>query len=567
MKAQAQPAPTVHSTDDNTRNPWASLTEEANFLGQKKSDLRPGMQDSLVRYMEKVGHPCMGVLANYMNKTDERLQSIEDLIKSQATYFLHSRSYHNLCCVLKMVVTSKRTTTKATVGANQCDESLLSLVHVEQAQPLSVVAPIVSSYNEKIRPVLDALENLRRLNIAKEGIQLPTIVVVGDQSSGKSSVLESLAGISLPRGQGICTRVQAMIISKTLPEIIKKINEKLASNANELENLPANLSSVADAMTAFMHILGLSRDSLKKILLTGDFEEYPEDKHMHCTARLVEMLNTYASDLENCTESDAKKNFLMEEIKVLEESKWIGLPNFMPRTAFLTILQRRVKGISYMPVNFVDNVWNYLESVVISVLNNHSSNYYQLQVSTRRAGEKLIAKKKKNSIQHVMEAVEMEKLTDYTCNPEYLLEYNRLIAQQETFLKEVLSTEEPKPTHVKLEGVGEIDVVNLRNYPHVLSQAFDLKARMIAYWKIVLRRLIDSIALHLMLSINELINIDLQKEICNDLLSPGGGGIERLLEESPSISGKREKLSRSVKVLRESKETVARIMDRIGIYD
>ncbi|MCH94677.1 dynamin-related protein 4C-like, partial [Trifolium medium] len=49
--------------------------------------------------------------------------------------------------------------------------------------------------------------------------------------------------------------------------------------------------------------------------------------------------------------------------------------------------------------------------------------------------------------------------------------------------------------------------------------------------------------------------------------SPGGGGIERLLEESPSISGKRQKLSRSVEVLRESKETVARIMDRIGIYD
>ncbi|XP_045809427.1 uncharacterized protein LOC123903826 isoform X3 [Trifolium pratense] len=80
---QAQPAPTFHSIDDNTGNPWASLTEEANFLGHKKSDLRPGMQDSLIRYMEKVGHPCMGVLANYMNKTDERLQSIEDLIKAQ----------------------------------------------------------------------------------------------------------------------------------------------------------------------------------------------------------------------------------------------------------------------------------------------------------------------------------------------------------------------------------------------------------------------------------------------------------------------------------------------------
>jgi hypothetical protein len=72
---------------------------------------------------------------------------------------------------------------KATTTVNKHDESSssLALVHVDldQPQPLSV-APIVSSYNEKIRPVLDALENLRRLNIAKEGIQLPTIVVVGD---------------------------------------------------------------------------------------------------------------------------------------------------------------------------------------------------------------------------------------------------------------------------------------------------------------------------------------------------------------------------------------------------
>ncbi|XP_021755269.1 putative dynamin-related protein 4A [Chenopodium quinoa] len=41
----------------------------------------------------------------------------------------------------------------------------------------------------------------------KGGIQLPTIVVLGDQSVGKSSVLESTAGIELPRGDGMCTRV------------------------------------------------------------------------------------------------------------------------------------------------------------------------------------------------------------------------------------------------------------------------------------------------------------------------------------------------------------------------
>ncbi|KAJ0801804.1 putative dynamin GTPase [Helianthus annuus] len=67
--------------------------------------------------------------------------------------------------------------------------------------------PLVSTYNDKIRPILDAVDKLRGLNVTQHGIPLPTIVVVGDQSSGKSSVLESLAGISLPRGQGICTRV------------------------------------------------------------------------------------------------------------------------------------------------------------------------------------------------------------------------------------------------------------------------------------------------------------------------------------------------------------------------
>ncbi|TKY60086.1 Dynamin-related protein 4C [Spatholobus suberectus] len=421
---------------------------------------------------------------------------------------------------MKMVI-GKKTTNRAITVTDPP-----ALVHAEQPQPLAIVAPIVSSYNERIRPVLDAVENLRRLNITKEGIQLPTIVVV---------------------------------------EIVKKINEKLANNLAELEKLPTNLVSVADAMTTFMHIIGLTNESLRKILLRGEFDEYPEDKKMHCTARLVEMLDTYSHDLYSCAESDACKNFLMEEIKVLEEAKSIGLPNFMPRPAFLSILQGKVKGIAAKPIGFVENVWNYLEDVLMSVITRHAENYYQLLISTRRAGQVLIAKKKQSSIRNVIEAIEMEMHTDYTCSPEFLQEYNKLIYQQEAFLNKVLKNEQ-KPSHVNLEGVGRIDVGNLRQYSSVLTQAYDLKVRMISYWKIVLKRLIDTIALHLMHSINNLVNKDLEKEIVHDLLSPTGGGIERLLEESPSISGKREKLQKSVKLLRESKETVANIVDRIVSY-
>ncbi|KAK7916728.1 hypothetical protein WMY93_012489 [Mugilogobius chulae] len=38
------------------------------------------------------------------------------------------------------------------------------------------------------------------------GLALPAIAVIGDQSSGKSSVLEALSGVALPRGSGIVTR-------------------------------------------------------------------------------------------------------------------------------------------------------------------------------------------------------------------------------------------------------------------------------------------------------------------------------------------------------------------------
>nr|GEZ29123.1 dynamin-related protein 4C-like [Tanacetum cinerariifolium] len=94
--------------------------------------------------------------------------------------------------------------------------------------------PLGSSYNDKIRPILDVVDKLRRLNVTQEGIPLPTIVVVGDQSSGKSSVLESLAGISLPRGQGICTRVPLVMRLQHHEEDVPKFTLKYQNKEEEI---------------------------------------------------------------------------------------------------------------------------------------------------------------------------------------------------------------------------------------------------------------------------------------------------------------------------------------------
>ncbi|PHH86237.1 hypothetical protein CDD83_10535 [Cordyceps sp. RAO-2017] len=57
---------------------------------------------------------------------------------------------------------------------------------------------------------LRKIDQLREKNIGTY-LPLPQLVAVGDQSSGKSSLLESLTGIPFPRGQELCTRYATQI--------------------------------------------------------------------------------------------------------------------------------------------------------------------------------------------------------------------------------------------------------------------------------------------------------------------------------------------------------------------
>ncbi|KAF9685068.1 hypothetical protein SADUNF_Sadunf03G0015900 [Salix dunnii] len=596
--------------------------------------------------------------------------------------------------------------------------------------------PIVSSFNDRIRPLLDAVDKLRHLQVMKEGIQLPTIVVVGDQSSGKSSVLESLAvptseaeiseaitlatdeiagsgkGIShtpltlVVRKKGVpdltmvdlpgitrvpvhgqpdniyeqiadiimeyirpeesiilnvlsanvdfttcesirmsqkvdkngertlavvtkadsapegllekvtaddvsiglgyvCVRnrignesykearkeeadlfethallsridksmvgipvlaqklvhIQATIIARCLPDIVRKINEKLAASISELKRMPKTLSTAGEALATFMGIVGSAKESLNKIIVRGEYDEYLDDQNMHCAARLVEMLNQYSRELHKFYEDDLTENFMINEIQVLEESKGIHLPNFLPRTAFLAILQKKVEEVSHIPVDFVEKVWTYIEGVIMSVLTHRSENYHQLQLFTRRAGYNLMEKMKERSRNWVTEIVQMEKLTDYTSDPAYLNDWNKLMAQQQEFMDAL----ENEFTVFQIEGLGEVAIAGLWTYEKpIMLQAFDLKMRMTAYWKIVLRRLVDFMALHLQFCARNLVNKEMEEEIVKEVVGLHDGAIEGMLEESPAVAAKREKLNGSIKLLSESKNVLANIMDRIA---
>jgi GTP1/Obg family GTP-binding protein len=69
------------------------------------------------------------------------------------------------------------------------------------------MAPPVKSfaYSSVSAQILETCNQLRSLGVASD-IQLPTLVIAGNQSSGKSSVVEAIAAVSLPRASGTCTR-------------------------------------------------------------------------------------------------------------------------------------------------------------------------------------------------------------------------------------------------------------------------------------------------------------------------------------------------------------------------
>lgn len=69
--------------------------------------------------------------------------------------------------------------------------------------------------------LLEKIDKLFACNVG-EYINLPQLVVVGDQSSGKSSVLEGLTKLKFPRSAGLCTRFATQIIFRRDPTLTER---------------------------------------------------------------------------------------------------------------------------------------------------------------------------------------------------------------------------------------------------------------------------------------------------------------------------------------------------------
>ncbi|KAF4121448.1 Dynamin central region [Geosmithia morbida] len=91
-----------------------------------------------------------------------------------------------------------------------------------------------SLLTEDHRGVLDTIDSLRSKGIGKY-VDLPQIIVCGDQSSGKSSVLEAISGLSFPTKDALCTRFATELVLRRSSETTAKFSILPGSDRTDSE--------------------------------------------------------------------------------------------------------------------------------------------------------------------------------------------------------------------------------------------------------------------------------------------------------------------------------------------
>ncbi|KAH2277732.1 hypothetical protein KXV44_001727 [Aspergillus fumigatus] len=125
--------------------------------------------------------------------------------------------------------------------------------------------------------LLDSIDHLRLQGI-NHYISLPQIIVCGDQSSGKSSVLEAISGVSFPIRSSLCTRFPTELVLRKSSQVgvcvsivphrspSESEREALAQFHEELdsfEGLPQLIENAKSAMGIYTNAKSFSNDLLR----------------------------------------------------------------------------------------------------------------------------------------------------------------------------------------------------------------------------------------------------------------------------------------------------------------
>ena len=128
--------------------------------------------------------------------------------------------------------------------------------------------------------LLNVVDDLRAQGL-NEHVDLPQLIVCGDQSSGKSSVLAAVSGVPFPKKDNLCTRFATEVVlrrddelaeilisvtitaSSTRPRTERHALESFARELSSLEDLPTTMADAGIAMGLSATSSAFSSDILR----------------------------------------------------------------------------------------------------------------------------------------------------------------------------------------------------------------------------------------------------------------------------------------------------------------
>jgi GTP-binding protein EngB required for normal cell division len=119
--------------------------------------------------------------------------------------------------------------------------------------------------------LLDTVDELRSHGVSQH-IELPQIIVCGDQSTGKSSVLEAISRISFPRDEALCTTFPTELALRRAPS--RKVNVRLNPNPSRQGAERASLlgyKQEIDSLESFQKVVSDAKAHLQSI--SGEGQE------------------------------------------------------------------------------------------------------------------------------------------------------------------------------------------------------------------------------------------------------------------------------------------------------
>lgn len=164
--------------------------------------------------------------------------------------------------------------------------------------------------SDEHRRVLDLIPLLRKCGLDTI-LSLPQIVVCGDQSSGKSSVLEALTEISFPRADNLCTRFAteislrrdpvASLTVKVIPDSTRSAEEQM--QIKEFSETITDFSDLPDIMENAKAVMGINEigNAFSKDILSIDIAG-PDRPHL----TLVDIPGLIQSSTKGVSKADVQ---------------------------------------------------------------------------------------------------------------------------------------------------------------------------------------------------------------------------------------------------------------------